>query len=84
MLQSSGKSSVLESLVGRSFLPRGTGTVTRCPTILQLIYTPKEDREYRTAKEGQKSIICSTMHYVCRICYECDLKSNFKYVHRNS
>jgi GTPase SAR1 family protein len=35
--QSSGKSSVLESIVGRSFLPRGTGIVTRRPLILQLI-----------------------------------------------
>ena len=34
--QSSGKSSVLESIVGRSFLPRGTGIVTRRPLILQL------------------------------------------------
>jgi replication fork clamp-binding protein CrfC len=34
--QSSGKSSVLESLVGRDFLPRGTGIVTRRPLILQL------------------------------------------------
>jgi len=39
--QSSGKSSVIESLVGRSILPRGTGIVTRRPLILQLIYTPK-------------------------------------------
>lgn len=53
MLQSSGKSSVLEALVGRSFLPRGTGIVTRCPAILQLIYSPKEDREHRTSLEGQ-------------------------------
>lgn len=37
--QSSGKSSVLESLVGRSFLPRGTGIVTRRPLILQLYNT---------------------------------------------
>lgn len=34
--QSSGKSSVLESLVGKDFLPRGTGIVTRRPLILQL------------------------------------------------
>ena len=27
--QSSGKSSILETLVGRDFLPRGTGIVTR-------------------------------------------------------
>ncbi|KAL1140227.1 hypothetical protein AAG570_000159 [Ranatra chinensis] len=41
--QSSGKSSVLESLVGRSFLPRGTGVVTRRPLILQLLQCEKED-----------------------------------------
>ncbi len=35
--QSSGKSSVLESVVGRDFLPRGTGIVTRRPLILQLV-----------------------------------------------
>ena len=35
--QSSGKSSVLEHIVGRDFLPRGSGIVTRRPLILQLI-----------------------------------------------
>nr|CCA17876.1 dynamin GTPase putative [Albugo laibachii Nc14] len=34
--QSSGKSSVLENIVGRDFLPRGSGIVTRRPLILQL------------------------------------------------
>lgn len=34
--QSAGKSSVLESIVGRDFLPRGSGIVTRCPLVLQL------------------------------------------------
>ena len=34
--QSSGKSSVLESLVGRDFLPRGAGICTRRPLVLQL------------------------------------------------
>lgn len=42
--QSSGKSSVIESIVGRDFLPRGTGIVTRCPLILSLRRTQKEDR----------------------------------------
>jgi hypothetical protein len=37
--QSSGKSSVLEALVGRDFLPRGSNIVTRRPLILQLIKT---------------------------------------------
>lgn len=37
--QSCGKSSVLENIVGRDFLPRGTGIVTRRPLILQLIHT---------------------------------------------
>ncbi|XP_076245571.1 dynamin related protein 1 isoform X1 [Calliopsis andreniformis] len=50
--QSSGKSSVIESLVGRSFLPRGTGIVTRRPLVLQLVYSPKDDREHRTAENG--------------------------------
>ena len=34
--QSSGKSSVIESIVGRDFLPRGSGIVTRCPLVLSL------------------------------------------------
>ena len=38
--QSSGKSSVLETIVGRDFLPRGSGIVTRRPLVLQLIHTP--------------------------------------------
>lgn len=50
--QSSGKSSVIESLVGRSFLPRGTGIVTRRPLILQLIYSPIDDKEHRSAENG--------------------------------
>lgn len=40
--QSSGKSSVLENIVGRDFLPRGSGIVTRRPLILQLINIPGE------------------------------------------
>ena len=35
--QSSGKSSVLESLVGKDFLPRGNDVVTRRPLVLQLV-----------------------------------------------
>ncbi|CAB3228486.1 unnamed protein product [Arctia plantaginis] len=50
--QSSGKSSVIESLVGRSFLPRGPGIVTRRPLVLQLVYSPKESKEHRSAEEG--------------------------------
>lgn len=38
--QSSGKSSVLENIVGRDFLPRGSGIVTRRPLVLQLINIP--------------------------------------------
>lgn len=43
--QSSGKSSVLESLVGKSFLPRGTGIVTRAPLVIQLIKYSENDRK---------------------------------------
>ncbi|KAH0810544.1 dynamin-1-like protein isoform X3 [Tenebrio molitor] len=54
--QSSGKSSVIESLVGKSFLPRGTGIVTRVPLILQLVYCPKDDREHRAAIDGTMDV----------------------------
>ncbi|XP_043706767.1 dynamin-related protein 12A isoform X2 [Telopea speciosissima] len=43
--QSSGKSSVLESIVGKDFLPRGSGIVTRRPLVLQL-HKIDERREY--------------------------------------
>ncbi|KAL8168053.1 hypothetical protein V2J09_009552 [Rumex salicifolius] len=39
--QSSGKSSVLEALVGRDFLPRGCDICTRCPLVLQLVQTKR-------------------------------------------
>mgnify|MGYP002715725763 CR=1 FL=1 len=42
--QSSGKSSVLESLVGKSFLPKGVGIVTRQPLVLQLINIPESEK----------------------------------------
>ncbi|CAM6084768.1 unnamed protein product [Calypogeia fissa] len=44
--QSSGKSSVLESIVGRDFLPRGSGIVTRRPLVLQLHKTEDGTPEY--------------------------------------
>ncbi|ORZ21799.1 Dynamin central region-domain-containing protein [Lobosporangium transversale] len=37
--QSSGKSSVLETIVQKDFLPRGNGIVTRRPLVLQLVNT---------------------------------------------
>ncbi|KDQ20507.1 hypothetical protein BOTBODRAFT_100644 [Botryobasidium botryosum FD-172 SS1] len=54
--QSSGKSSVLENIVGRDFLPRGTGIVTRRPLVLQLIHrastTPEAQKPAAGAKEN--------------------------------
>jgi dynamin 1-like protein len=46
-IQSTGKSSTLESIVRHSFLPRGKGIVTRCPLILQLIHCPTNEKKYR-------------------------------------
>jgi replication fork clamp-binding protein CrfC len=43
--QSSGKSSVLESIVGEEILPRGVGIVTRCPLILQLQQNKENDEK---------------------------------------
>lgn len=50
--QSSGKSSVLESLVGRDILPRGTGIVTRRPLVLQLVHIDSEDRRKTNEENG--------------------------------
>ncbi|XP_041851874.1 dynamin-1-like protein isoform X2 [Melanotaenia boesemani] len=50
--QSSGKSSVLESLVGRDILPRGTGIVTRRPLILQLVHIDPDDRRKTSEENG--------------------------------
>ncbi|KAM6384371.1 dynamin-1-like protein isoform 2-T2 [Alca torda] len=50
---SSGKSSVLESLVGRDLLPRGTGVVTRRPLILQLVHVSPEDGRKTAGDENE-------------------------------
>lgn len=44
--QSSGKSSVLEAIVGHEFLPKGSNMVTRRPIELTLINTPDSPVEY--------------------------------------
>lgn len=44
--QSSGKSSVLEAIVGHEFLPKGSNMVTRRPIELTLINTPEAHAEY--------------------------------------
>ncbi|XP_039960163.1 dynamin isoform X1 [Bactrocera neohumeralis] len=51
--QSAGKSSVLENFVGKDFLPRGSGIVTRRPLILQLINGVTEHGEFLHCK-GKK------------------------------
>uniref|UniRef100_A0A914QI53 Dynamin-type G domain-containing protein n=1 Tax=Panagrolaimus davidi TaxID=227884 RepID=A0A914QI53_9BILA len=43
--QSAGKSSVIEGIVGRDFLPRGSGIVTRRPLLIHLTHTPKDAKE---------------------------------------
>lgn len=44
--QSSGKSSVLEAIVGHEFLPKGSNMVTRRPIELTLVNTPNGQSEY--------------------------------------
>jgi dynamin 1-like protein len=45
-VQSSGKSSVLESVVGKDFLPRGTDIVTKRPLVVTMKQLPPGEREY--------------------------------------
>ncbi|CAH3017079.1 unnamed protein product [Porites evermanni] len=66
--QSAGKSSVLENFVGRDFLPRGSGIVTRRPLILQLHPAKSEFAEFLHCKgkkftdfeEVRKEIVAET------------------------
>ncbi|XP_027181500.1 dynamin-related protein 1E-like isoform X1 [Coffea eugenioides] len=60
--QSSGKSSVLESFVGRDFLPRGSGIVTRRPLILQLYkIDPGKENYAQFLHTGDKKFIDFSM-----------------------
>lgn len=52
--QSAGKSSVLENCVGKDFLPRGSGIVTRRPLILQLNYVEKGEWGEFLHQKGKK------------------------------
>jgi len=66
--QSAGKSSVLENCVGRDFLPRGSGIVTRRPLILQLNNSKAEwaeflhqkGKKYTDFEEVRKEIVAET------------------------
>lgn len=45
---------MIENIVGRDFLPRGTGIVTRRPLTLQLVYMPEEDKQVQCQHLGSK------------------------------
>lgn len=71
--QSCGKSSVLESIVGKDFLPRGTGIVTRRPLVLQLYniasgtdyaFFNHSDKEFTSFTEVKEEIMRET----ARVC----------------
>ena len=47
---------MLESLVGRDLLPRGTGIVTRRPLILQLVHIDTEDRRKTFEENGNDKL----------------------------
>ena len=49
--QSSGKSSLLENIVGLDFLPRGSGVVTRRPLELRMVHTDKSTSILTQEKE---------------------------------
>jgi dynamin 1-like protein len=58
--QSAGKSSVLENIVGRDFLPRGSGIVTRRPLILQLINIIEDESGPDPYNENETSRVAGT------------------------
>lgn len=52
-LQSAGKSSLLEAIVGYDFLPRGEGTVTRRPLELRLVHVSGVPKPYAIFEENK-------------------------------
>ncbi|KAI0072946.1 hypothetical protein K474DRAFT_1667160 [Panus rudis PR-1116 ss-1] len=51
--QSSGKSSVLEAIVGHEFLPKGNNMVTRRPIELTLVHTPRSSNSNQPEEYGE-------------------------------
>ena len=67
--QSAGKSSVLENFVGKDFLPRGSGIVTRRPLVLQLHHSDEQehatflhtgDLTFAVGEEVRQEIVAET------------------------
>jgi GTPase SAR1 family protein len=52
--QSAGKSSVLENIVGRDFLPRSSGICTRRPLVLQLYTINPEEMSEEENERGEE------------------------------
>lgn len=61
--QSSGKSSVLEGIVGRSFLPRGSGIVTRRPLILQMFHTAEHNNDNNQVMDDGSTTLSEEDNY---------------------
>ncbi|KAL9284898.1 hypothetical protein ACSQ67_024722 [Phaseolus vulgaris] len=76
--QSSGKSSVLEALVGRDFLPRGNDICTRRPLVLQLVQVKPSQDEFGEFLHlpGRKFHDFSQIRYEIQVHFEFQLNSN--------
>jgi len=59
--QSAGKSSIIEGIVGQSFLPRGTDIVTRCPLYIRLHQIKQGETEKVVFKKEEKFGLEETM-----------------------
>eukprot|EP00293_Proteomonas_sulcata_P000351 CAMPEP_0184327552 /NCGR_PEP_ID=MMETSP1049-20130417/143154_1 /TAXON_ID=77928 /ORGANISM="Proteomonas sulcata, Strain CCMP704" /LENGTH=737 /DNA_ID=CAMNT_0026649813 /DNA_START=960 /DNA_END=3173 /DNA_ORIENTATION=- len=57
--QSGGKSTLLESFIGLSVLPRGEGMVTRCPLIVQIVHKQSDDIyfEFPSSKDPSRKFV---------------------------
>lgn len=65
--QSAGKSSVIESLVGKTFLPRGTGMKTQTPIFVRMHQAPVGSTEYvlfRTDSNHQNEMTFTDLNQV--------------------
>ena len=53
--------------MGRDFLPRGTGIVTRRPLTLQLVYTPKEDKLVQCQNLGGNHTLARSIFFISKL-----------------
>ena len=76
--QSAGKSSVIEMMVGKQFLPRGKGIKTRCPIHVRMHQKPELDAadEYAVLRKDSSDSNDKTFKDFDEVCAEIERRTD--------